>query len=113
MTEFVPQHLGFGHISRDEVISQHTRPLAQELFSSGTAEKTSAACLRRDLHLYTEVKQLQLFPTILQSPQAQASGQANDGRHNFRVYCVCPRTILSRLQEQRRRNPESHDSKER
>ncbi|XP_062568569.1 uncharacterized protein LOC134230745 [Saccostrea cucullata] len=30
---FVPNHLGFNHISRDTVIHDHTRPLAKELFS--------------------------------------------------------------------------------
>lgn len=32
MTSFVPKHLGFNHISRQSVISDHTRPLAQFLF---------------------------------------------------------------------------------
>lgn len=32
MTSFVPKHLGFNHISRQYVISDHTRPLAQFLF---------------------------------------------------------------------------------
>lgn len=32
---FVPSHLGFQHISREEVISSHTRPLAQYLFGHG------------------------------------------------------------------------------
>ena len=54
MTEFVPQHLGFGHISRDEVISQHTRPLAQELFSSGTAEKTPALLVLDGTYIYIQ-----------------------------------------------------------
>lgn len=31
--KFVPNHLGFKHITRDAVISEHTRPLAKELFS--------------------------------------------------------------------------------
>lgn len=32
MTSFVPKHLGFNHISRQSVISDRTRPLAQFLF---------------------------------------------------------------------------------
>lgn len=32
----VPRYLGFGHISRAEVIENHTRPLAQTLFGSGS-----------------------------------------------------------------------------
>lgn len=36
MSSFVPQNLGFSHISREEVINQHTRPLARELFSDIT-----------------------------------------------------------------------------
>jgi hypothetical protein len=33
---FVPYYLGFSHISRDEVLENHTRPLAKTLFGSGT-----------------------------------------------------------------------------
>ncbi|XP_062582893.1 uncharacterized protein LOC134244656 [Saccostrea cucullata] len=32
---FVPSHLGFGHISREDIISSHTRPIAQSLFGEG------------------------------------------------------------------------------
>ncbi|XP_076085751.1 uncharacterized protein LOC143056545 [Mytilus galloprovincialis] len=32
---FVPSNLGFNHISREEVITSHTRPLAQSLFGKG------------------------------------------------------------------------------
>ncbi|CAC5387643.1 unnamed protein product [Mytilus coruscus] len=32
MSEFVPANLGFQHISREEVIQKHTRPLAQSMF---------------------------------------------------------------------------------
>lgn len=58
MTGFVPQHLGFGHIFRDEVTaSQHTRTLTQDMFSSGsTGKKTPGHS--QDLHLHTKVKQL-------------------------------------------------------
>lgn len=33
MTDFVPNNIGFDHITRDDVIQQHTRPLAKHLFS--------------------------------------------------------------------------------
>ena len=33
MSSFVPQYLGFGHVSKREVIKNHTRPLAKELFA--------------------------------------------------------------------------------
>ena len=43
MTGFVPQHLGFGHIFRDEVTaSQHTRTLTQDMFSSGSTGKKNS-----------------------------------------------------------------------
>ncbi|XP_062581928.1 uncharacterized protein LOC134243712 [Saccostrea cucullata] len=32
MESFVPQNIGFCHVSRQEVINQHTRPLAESLF---------------------------------------------------------------------------------
>lgn len=34
MEDFVPKHLGFSHISREDVINHHTRPLAKELLCS-------------------------------------------------------------------------------
>ena len=33
MNKFVPQHLGFQHVSREEVKTKHTRPLARELLA--------------------------------------------------------------------------------
>lgn len=32
---FTPKYVGFGHISREQIIQEHTRPLAQELFGNG------------------------------------------------------------------------------
>ena len=40
MEGFVPKHLGFAHVSEDEIIQQHTRPVAQEIFSN--IDSTSA-----------------------------------------------------------------------
>ena len=37
MTNFVPINLGFSHISREEIINSHTRPLAQQLLSDITS----------------------------------------------------------------------------
>lgn len=34
LIKFVPENLGFTHISREEIINKHTRPLAQTLFGS-------------------------------------------------------------------------------
>ncbi|CAC5410204.1 unnamed protein product [Mytilus coruscus] len=34
MQTFVPKHLGFNHISREKLIENHTRPLAQTLFGN-------------------------------------------------------------------------------
>jgi hypothetical protein len=39
---FVPHCLGLQHISREEIIENHTRPLAQELFGSFTDHKAIA-----------------------------------------------------------------------
>ena len=36
MNPFVPSKLGFSHITREEVIRNHTRPLAQSLFGDNT-----------------------------------------------------------------------------
>ena len=37
MTNFVPSNLGFSHITREEIIHSHTRPLAQQLLSDITS----------------------------------------------------------------------------
>lgn len=44
----VPNYLGCGHISRAEVIENHTRPLAQTFFGSG-----SEAILELKEHIFT------------------------------------------------------------
>ena len=36
MNQFVPSHLGFSHTTQEEVIRNHTRPLAQSLFGDNT-----------------------------------------------------------------------------
>ena len=36
MKKFVPENLGFKHISREDIIRSHTRPLAKQLFSCST-----------------------------------------------------------------------------
>ena len=42
MKSFVPHFIGLQHISREDVIQNHTRPLAQELFGSFTDQKAIA-----------------------------------------------------------------------
>ncbi|XP_048768744.2 uncharacterized protein LOC125662931 [Ostrea edulis] len=36
---FVTENLGFGHITREEIINKHTRPLAQTLFGDDTTQQ--------------------------------------------------------------------------
>ncbi|CAF3031234.1 unnamed protein product [Rotaria sp. Silwood2] len=36
---FVPKHLGFHHITREQVLKQHTRPLAQQLLANDNPNK--------------------------------------------------------------------------
>lgn len=42
MKSFVPHHLGLQHTTREEIIENHTRPLAQELFVDLTNKKAIA-----------------------------------------------------------------------
>ncbi|XP_052696026.1 uncharacterized protein LOC128174533 [Crassostrea angulata] len=42
MKSFVPHHLGLQHTTREEIIENHTRPLAQELFGDFTNKKAIA-----------------------------------------------------------------------
>lgn len=41
LIKFVPENLGFTHISKEEIINKHTRPLAQTLF--GSIEKNQSS----------------------------------------------------------------------
>ena len=52
MEGFIPQHLGFAHVSRDEIIQQHTRPLAQEMFSN--IDSTSAILVLDGTYIYIQ-----------------------------------------------------------
>lgn len=54
MTDFVSRNLGFGHISRDEVITNHTRPMAQDLFSNGLAESPQALLVLDGTYIYIQ-----------------------------------------------------------
>uniref|UniRef100_K1PVU3 Uncharacterized protein n=1 Tax=Magallana gigas TaxID=29159 RepID=K1PVU3_MAGGI len=66
MSDFVPHNLGFGHISREDVIAKHTRPLAQETVFIWSGELyPSVACFRRDVHIHPEIHQFQLLQTFL------------------------------------------------
>ena len=51
LVEFVPQNLGFEHVTRQEVISCHTRQLAQTLFSD--VEKNQAILVLDGTYIYT------------------------------------------------------------
>ena len=39
MTSFVPQNLGLQHVTRESVITEHTRPLAQKLFGNESSSQ--------------------------------------------------------------------------
>ena len=50
LINFVPENLGFHHISRDQIINDHTRPLAQTLFRS--VEKTQVILVLDGTYIY-------------------------------------------------------------
>ena len=52
MEGFVPQHLGFAHVSKDKIIQQHTRPVAQEIFSN--IDSTSAILVLDGTYIYIQ-----------------------------------------------------------
>lgn len=54
MADFVPRNLGFRHISRDKVITNHTQPLAQGLFSNGLAESPQALLVLDGTYIYIQ-----------------------------------------------------------
>nr|XP_018915633.1 PREDICTED: uncharacterized protein LOC109043056 [Bemisia tabaci] len=52
MIEFVPKHLGFGHMSRDELIEKHTRPFAMSLFAQN--DEDTAILVADGTYVYIE-----------------------------------------------------------
>ena len=50
LINFVPENLGFHHISRDQIINDHTRPLAQTLF--GSVEKNQVILVLDGTYIY-------------------------------------------------------------
>ncbi|CAC5373715.1 unnamed protein product [Mytilus coruscus] len=52
MSEFVPANLGFQHISREEVIQKHTRPLAQSMF--GEIASNNAILVLDGTYIYVD-----------------------------------------------------------
>lgn len=50
LIKFVPENLGFTHISREEIINKHTRPLAQTLF--GSIEKNQVILVLDGTYIY-------------------------------------------------------------
>ena len=64
LVEFVPRNLGFEHVTRQEVISCHTRQLAQTLFSD--VEKPGYIGIGWHIYLHSQEQQLPLPETLLQ-----------------------------------------------
>ncbi|XP_048741615.2 uncharacterized protein LOC125655389 [Ostrea edulis] len=52
MAEFVPRNLGFSHITREEIIQTHTRPLAQQILSNVTS--APAILVLDGTHIYIQ-----------------------------------------------------------
>ena len=59
LTSFVPQNLGFGHITRDDVIHNHTTTIARELMCGGTSN--TAIVVIDGTYIYIQVRK-NLFP---------------------------------------------------
>jgi hypothetical protein len=53
MNEFVPNNLGFNHVTRHEVIHQHTSTIAQQLMC--TNESDTAIAVIDGTYLYIQV----------------------------------------------------------
>ena len=51
MKHFVPQNLGFKHIKREDIIKNHTRPLAKQLFSN---DRDSAIIVLDGTYIYIQ-----------------------------------------------------------
>ena len=65
LTSFVPQNLGFGHITRDDVIHHHTTTIARELMCGGTSN--TAIVVIDGTYIYIQVRK-NIFPFELCFP---------------------------------------------
>ena len=52
MTDFVPKYLGFGNISRDEIIKSYTFTFAKDIFGEGKTDV--AICVVDGTYIYIE-----------------------------------------------------------
>ncbi|CAC5424187.1 VPS13A_C [Mytilus coruscus] len=86
MQTFVPKHLGFNHISREKLIENHTRPLAQTLFGN----EFNPAILVIDvtyIHIYTEKRSISVSTSYIQHAQASASRKILRVCKYYRLFC--------------------------
>jgi hypothetical protein len=51
---FVPNHLGFGHVTRQDVIDHHTTTIARELMSGGST--STAIAVLDGTYIYIQVR---------------------------------------------------------
>lgn len=61
MSQFVPRHLGLDHISREELIANHTRPLAQSLFTSDSGDSAKLILVLDGTYIYIQKSQNYTF----------------------------------------------------
>ncbi|XP_052695575.1 uncharacterized protein LOC128173959 [Crassostrea angulata] len=84
--KFVPNHLGFKHITRDAVISEHTRPLAKELFSPTFNQ---AILVLDGTYIYVQKSSVFLSKAVIQHLLKPMMIVTTMG-----VHCFCHRTIF-------------------
>lgn len=52
---FVAEHLGFGHITREQIIQEHTRPLAQTILGDTVSQPAILVLDGTYIYIYTKV----------------------------------------------------------
>lgn len=72
---FTPHHIGFEHITREDLIRNHTRPLAQTLFGQGL---NPAILVLDGTYIYIQKSSVSVPATFLRFAQTPASDQ-DDG----------------------------------
>lgn len=59
MADFIPNNVGFGHVSRNEIIHQHTSSIAQKLFCDDNPD--TAVVVADGTYLFIQVNKIQSF----------------------------------------------------
>ena len=109
MTTFVPDNIGFDHVSRSSVMTDHTRPLAQShLGDFGQLKAILVLDGTYTMYIHRKNWKLQLPASLIQCSQGTAFGKT-DGHNNYvGIFHFNIRTLFGRWEKQWCLNSKPH-----